>query len=159
MDSDMNSDDEATRTNSFNYFWPLVLAAALTVSGCSESGGEETPAESSSPQPMVAAKKGGSITVGQQTWTIIASIQCSVYGENMLNIAGHAQEDESLEIVIDLGGPDQVRIVEGRDALWHAVRSSITMQVEGKRVRGTADFTKSINGGGEAVPGKWEVDC
>jgi hypothetical protein len=139
--------------------WLMVVAATLACLGCGETARDDSTSSPSSTQSPAAGKRGGTITVGGQTWTIVPSTQCSVYSESMLNIAGHAEEDGSLEIVIDFGGPNQVRVGEGRDALWHAVRDSINMEVDGRRVRGTANFTKSAEGAGPAVPGSWEVDC
>ena len=97
--------------------------------------------------------------MGERSWTIVPSMQCSIYPGNVVSIAGHAAEDESLEIVIDYGGPNHVRIGEGRGAIWHAVPDSIEMQIEGWRVTGSADFTEQFGGVGTPATGSWDVGC
>lgn len=131
----------------------------LALAGCGDpnSGSTVTPAGTSS---AAAATRGGTISVGDASWTLVPSRQCSVYPGSIVNIAGHAAEDESLEIVIDFGGPNQVRIGGDGNEIWRAVRDSIEMVIDGQRVRGTADFTKASAGGvNSAVSGSWDVSC
>jgi hypothetical protein len=135
--------------------WLLALLI-LSLAGCGESGAEQAAMPEASAQP---AQRGGTITVGDSSWTIVPSTQCSVYPGNVVNIAGHAAEDESLEIVIDYGGPNQVRIGEGRGAIWHAVPDSIQMQIAGRRVTGSANFTTQPGGTGTSATGSWDVGC
>ena len=109
-----------------------------------------------SQSPLAVADKGGSITVGEDSWTLVPAIQCSVYPGDIVNIAGHAKEDDSLEIVIDYGGPTGVRVGQGADA-WHARKESIAVQIENKRVQGTATFIQHT--GSEEHPGSFDVSC
>ena len=77
---------------------------------------------------------------------------------NIVSIAGHAAEDPSMEIALDFGGPTGVRVGEGSDA-WHAQKDSINVQIEGKRVQGTATFFQ-YSGSPEATQqGSFDVSC
>jgi hypothetical protein len=137
--------------------WLAFTIAGIFI-GCGDGGaGEGQPADAGAQK--VAAERGGTITVGDSSWTIVPSTQCSIYPGKVVSIAGHAAEDESVEIVIDFGGPDQVRIGEGRDAIWHAVRDTIEMSIDGRQVTGTATFTEYSGGGGKSAAGSWDVSC
>ena len=137
----------------------LVLIFAAT--GCSgdepTSGSAAVSAEGA--KPVKAVERGGTISVGEETWILVPKF-CSVYPGNVVNIAGHAQGDPSLEIVIDHGGPDQVVIGSGgREALWYAMKETLKIQVDGKNVKGAATFNKSMYGSGESAEGSFEVNC
>ena len=108
--------------------------------------------------PQAAAERGGTISIGEHNWNVVPSIQCSVFPGNVVSIAGHAAGDESVEITIDFGGPDGVRVGEGNDA-WHARKETIEKQIEGKRVKGTATFFKYTGKPEDARQGSFEVSC
>ena len=137
----------------------VMLGIGLLATGCDAgSDAPDKPPQVNSSQGG-ATGRGGTITVGEDSWTIVPAIQCSVYGGNVVNIAGHAAEDPGLEIVIDHGGPDQVRVGSDSGGLWHAVRDSIEITIDGRRVSGRAMFTSSPFGTGDAVQGSYEVNC
>ena len=104
------------------------------------------------------AERGGNITVGKNSWTLVPAIQCSIYPGDIVNIAGHAEEDESLELVIDYGGPTGIRIGEGTDA-WHARNESINIQIEGKRIQGDALFFQYTGSPEDDQQGSFDVSC
>lgn len=104
------------------------------------------------------AERGGKITIGESVWTVVPAIQCSVYPGNIVSIAGHAAEDASVEIAIDFGGPTGVRVGEGANA-WHAQKDSLDIQIDGKRVSGTATFFQYSGGPEDAKPGSIDVSC
>lgn len=147
----------------------LLATMILALTGCGDGGGDGTRAANdpggspssgeASPSESSSRQRGGIISVGDGTWTIVPSTQCSIFPGNVVSIAGRAAEDESLEIVLDYGGPNQVRIGEGDGALWHARSDTIEAEVDGRTLRGTADFTPDPAGTGEATPGWWEVTC
>lgn len=139
---------------------PLTLAAALvTLTACGEGEGQSAGTSASGEGAASPSEQGGSITVGESSWTIVPSTQCSVYPGAVVSIAGHAAEDESLEIVLDYGGPDQVRIGQGSETLWQARSDTMEVEIDGQTVSGSAEFTGSPGGGGESVNGSWEVRC
>jgi len=136
----------------------LIAILILTAAGC---GGNENPRAPEAPPAggeQAAATRGGTITVGDQTW-VIALKSCSVYPGPIVNIWGYAESDPELEITIDHGGPDQAVVGSGRDALWHAIKDTLEFEVDGKNVRGTATFSQYFGGGGETADGSFEVNC
>jgi hypothetical protein len=142
-----------------NILFTLVLS--WLAAGCGaedDANGQSTMPETTANSP-VAAERGGTIIVGEDSWTLVPAVQCSVYPGDVVSIAGHAAEDPSLEITIDYGGPNQLVIGSGRDALWYAKQDTIQIEIEGKRVRGTATFTQYSSGTGESREGSFYVQC
>ena len=145
----------------------LSLCLAISITGCSDKNNNETnqasAADSSTataPQAKPASKRGGTITVGDETWTFVPSMQCSVYPGNVVSIAGHAKEDESVEIVIDWGGPAGVHVGQDRtDTSWHAVKDSIELTIENMRVLGTASFATSSYSTKAVAEGSFDIEC
>jgi len=146
-----------------------LLFACAVAAGCgmgSNSGvGQTADAQASS-----SNSRGGTITIGEQTWTFVPSIQCSIYSGNLVSIAGHAAEDPSLEISIDYTtqrGPVGVSVgTDGRDGGWFAVKDTLQWQIEGRQVRGTATFSESRGDSGSfpggsrsSVEGSFEITC
>lgn len=147
-----------------------VFAGSLFVAACAESADVNTtdaakagPANVPSSMPAPApGQRGGSIRVGEQTWTIVPSIQCRVFPGGIVSIAGHAESDPKLEIVIDVDphGPTGVRIgADGGSVSWNTVRETLKIEVKGKQVKGTATFSVYSGGAGERAEGEFRVDC
>jgi hypothetical protein len=129
------------------------ILSLVLVAGCQADSGES----GASP----AGKRGGTLTVGDDSWTLVPSTQCSIYSDSLVNIAGHAAEDPSLEIVLDYGGPTGVRIgTVSREPWWQAVRDSIAIEIEDRRrIRGTATFEVFRNGTKESAEGSFDITC
>jgi hypothetical protein len=143
-------------------FVSLALLGLLgTGCGGNEQAGSGTATVSTTPAPASAGSdRGGTITVGDDSWTIVPAIQCSVYPGNVVSIAGHAAGDSSIEIVIDYGGPTGASVVgEGSSVSWQAIRDTIRMQIDGRHVQGTAMFSKYTSGAGETRQGSFDVTC
>jgi len=144
----------------------MALLPLLMMMGCEadESAGGGSSAGTAAPQ-MNSSQRGGTITVGEDHWTVVPSIQCSVFPNNVVNIAGHAASDPQLQMVVEYGGPTQIRIGSDNDArdkgAWYAVPETIEITVEGKRVRGTATFVFTGHPGGsaESRQGSFDVQC
>lgn len=138
----------------------IALAASLATAGCgtdSDNGGERTGSA-----PAAKSARGGTITVGEESWTFVPSTQCSVYPGNVVHIAGHAAEDPSLEIVIDYSPDDgyaEARVGSDSGAGWHAMRDTLTFQIDGKHVVGSATFNVYATGTGESAQGSFEITC
>ncbi|MGI9323730.1 MAG: hypothetical protein ACR2PZ_00815 [Pseudomonadales bacterium] len=98
----------------------------------------------------------GTVTIDGQTWTFVPSIQCSVYPGNVVSIAGTAAQDPAVEIVIDLGGPNGVSVgSDGDPNSWRAVVDSISSNIDGQRVSGSAEFRRS----GSNAKGTFDIRC
>lgn len=149
---------------SFGY---LSLCLAMSITGCSNKDNNETNQTSAAgsstaaaAQAKPASTRGGAITVGDETWSFVPSIQCSVFPGNVVSIAGHAKEDESVEIIIDWGGPVGVHIgQDGTDTSWHAVQDSIAVTIENKRVFGTASFATTSYSSKAVAEGSFDIEC
>lgn len=137
----------------------ILLALLFTVTltaGCGDS------ADTSSEQvPSPAAtERRGTITVGEETWTISPMRQCSIYPGGIVSISGYAARDPDLEIVIDYGGPNQVRIGnDGPNVVWQAERDTLEIRIEGQHVQGSATFSRYAGGTRESAPGTIDVNC
>lgn len=148
-------------------FGYLSLCLAICIAGCSDKDNNENnqanaaaSSTTTAPQAEPASKRGGTITVGDETWSFVPSTQCSVYPGNVVSIAGHAKEDESVEIVIDWGGPVGVRVgQDSTDTSWHAIKDSIAVTIENKRVRGTASFATNSYSTSAVAEGSFDIEC
>ena len=144
---------------------PLTaVLLALTALGCDsdESAGEQITAAGKANyegQSRAVAKRGGTFTVGKQTWTLVPSTQCSIYPGNVVSIAGHAEEDPSLEIIIDYGGPDGARIGPDSVSGWQAMPETLIIEIDGRHVHGEATFSEFFGGRGDKAEGSFDVDC
>jgi ethanolamine utilization microcompartment shell protein EutL len=126
--------------------------------GCGGDG--QAGGDSANASTPAASERGGTIVVGDDSWTIVPAIQCSVYPGNVVSIAGHAAGDSSIEIVIDYGGPTGASVVgEGTSVSWHAIRDTIRIQIDGAHVQGTAMFSKYTSGAGQTRQGSFDVTC
>lgn len=135
----------------------LATLAILALAGCGDGGNgssEGSGAQASGDEP------GGTFIVGDESWTVVPSLQCSIYPGNIVSIAGHAAENPDLEVVIDWGGPNGARIAESDSGPgWHAVRDTLTIEIDGSVVRGRATFSDNSFGTGERAEGSFEVRC
>lgn len=133
--------------------WLLIVAT-----GCDDNRNTETTAAVSVP-PKAGNERGGTITVGNQTWTFVPAMSCSIYPNGIVNLAGHAAEDPTLEITIDYGGPNQITVGEGREAIWHAMPDTLEIELDGRHVQGTATFNEYLTGTGESAQGLFDINC
>lgn len=137
-----------------------AILAVMSIAGCSGPDSDNGGSESTAASQSAGQQRGGTITVGEESWTIVPSISCSVYPNNVVHIAGHAAENTGLEIVIDWGGPNQARIAESDSGPgWHAIRDTLEVQVDGKTVKGSATFSEYFSGTGDRAEGSFEVNC
>jgi hypothetical protein len=129
------------------------ILSFVLVAGCQADSGET--------QSSPTSSRGGTLTVGGDSWTLVPSTQCSIYSDDLVNIAGHAAEDPSVEIVIDYGGPTGVTIgTVSQEPWWQAVQDSIAIEIENRRrVRGTATFEVFRNGTRGSVEGSFDITC
>jgi hypothetical protein len=135
----------------------VLLACTLAACG---SDAADTPVA----QASGSHQRGGTITVGEQVFTFVPSIQCSIYPGNVVSIAGHAAEDESTEITIDYApdgnGPTGVTIgTDGRAGSWFAIGETLHFDIDGRHVSGSATFSEYRGGNGKTAPGSFDIDC
>ena len=135
----------------------FAVACAVVAVGC----GENTEAVSN-PGAAQKNQRGGIVTVGDRTWKIVPSVQCSVYPGDVVAVAGHAESAPDLEIVIDNdpNGRSGVRVGgEGQAVSWYSVPDTLQMTIDGKQVQGSATFSVYLGGAGETAQGTFKVDC
>ena len=114
------------------------------------------------PARTAAAARTGSIKINGQAWTVVPAIQCGVYPGPVVAIAGHAAEDEAIEITIDYDSNGLVQAaVENPDGLpaWRSSDGSLSVSVTGGLVTGKANFTSSVAGSTATAQGTFEVNC
>lgn len=150
-----------------------VLLLSILASAC-DSGGENATNQASDAADADLATEGesngntGTITVGDDTWTVVPETQCSVYSGDTVAIAGHAAEDAAIEIVLDhdpsLGlvqayvkGPDD-------SPHWVAGKEDISFKIDGKSVTGSGNFSVGLGapveeGKPREARGTFEINC
>jgi hypothetical protein len=137
-----------------------AVLLVMSITGCSGPDSGNGDSASSAASQSAGQQRGGIIIVGEEAWTIVPSISCSVYPGNVVHIAGHGENNTELEIVIDWGGPNQARIAESDAGPgWHAIRDTLDVQVDGKTVKGSATFSEYFGGAGDRAEGSFEVSC
>lgn len=168
---------------------PFVLGFLLLVAACSGDDDDSTSASgaSGSQGSSAAAPTGvpsdddeededasssdssgsdagvGTVNVGDETWTVIPSGQCEATDEGgipVFSIAGHADGDEALEIVIDFDPRDtglQMNVMgAGGDPGWTAVDANFVVTAGGNHISGEGDFEDPT---GNTVEGSFDVRC
>ena len=139
----------------------LVIILACMATGCDSGVNSQEGSSAVADSPAKAEiERGGSITVGEQTWTIVISTQCSIYPGDIINVAGHAAEDPSLEIVIDYGGPNGAYISnESSSTGWRALTDTLKIEIEGRNVHGSATFKSIGSGTSSSSEGSLDINC
>ncbi len=159
-------------------FWAVsaIIGTVALVAACGGDDSEDTPNNGATPdmgsQPTAGPSggqggqgdQGGTITIGDQTWTIVPTIQCGNYYEQtgQVYISGVAAEDENIEISIDYDDSLKAAAVghsQSREApQWQANEDSgITFEVDGDTIRGSGTFIDFLSL--EEQPGSFEVTC
>ena len=152
------------------------LALAAFSAGCGEGDGRGTTTNGATPETAAAGPSGapgvssgtnrartGVIEIGGETWTLVPAIQCSVYPGPVVSIAGHAEGDEAIEIVIDYDaqrGPVGVRVEKSNTTpSWSAGRDDLSFEIDGSHVKGEGTFTEFVGGSSNKEQGNFDVTC
>lgn len=138
----------------------LVAIAALA-GGCGQGAAPE-PDSSASDTAAAAPRPAGSITIDGRKWTVIADVRCSVTAGPVVSIAGHAAEDEAVEILIDYNGnqePTGVSVKKPDGTVDWTAYASMNFQIERQRVQGSGYFTGMSGGAQTQAAGQFDVDC
>lgn len=149
-----------------------ILSLSLLAAACDSGGGSEAnEAENAGSGDAVASEgdsRTGTITIGDETWTVVPAMQCGVYPGDMVAISGHAAENEAIEIVLD-HDPSSGLVsvyVKGPDSspYWIAEDDAVAFEIDGKTVSGSGTF--SIGFGAQVADGQprerqgsFEVRC
>jgi hypothetical protein len=148
-----------------------ALAIVAAAAGCqgedSASGAAAQPAnepatQAPAPARTADAARTGSIEIDGQAWNVVPAIQCGIYPGPVVAIAGHAAEDEAIEITIDYdsGGLIQAAVENPDGSLaWRSSDGSLSVSVEGDVVTGRANFTSSAGGSTATEQGTFKVNC
>lgn len=142
----------------------LITVCAFSAFGCNADSDGKTSSTAEAPGAAQTAGKtsrGGTIKIGDDSWTLVPSTQCSIYPGNVVSIAGHAAEDPSIEIVIDYGGPTGITIGEyGTEPWWQNAPDSLEVEIEGRsKFRGSATFNVFKVGSQETAEGSFDITC
>ncbi len=159
---DDNDDDSSSRTGSGS------SDAAPTATEAS-SGGDAVPTSppGGSGGSSSSGDSVGSVTVGDETWMIVASGGCEFEAVECtpivaVTIDGHAEGDESIQISIKFDPRDiglQLTVEgPGGDPGWSANNESFTTGVGPTSISGNGTFD-STSGGGTSVLGSFEARC
>ena len=99
--------------------------------------------------------------MGDESWTLVPAISCFIHpGGGEVSIAGHAKENPNLEISLDWGGPNSLYVAQSDSAKgWHAVRETLDVRLNERRVTGSATFAEYWTGAGDRVEGSFEFQC
>ncbi len=139
------------------FIFTLVLAV-----GCSDTANTDTqPATSPAPasQSSPATERGGTITVADESWTIAKFGQCDSYPGDIVHIWGQSTDDPPVEITIDYGGPNSAKIGEEYPPKWQTEPDTLKVQIDGRRIQGSATFFRHANGQKEFAQGSFEMNC
>ncbi|MDZ7842396.1 MAG: hypothetical protein U5R46_16475 [Gammaproteobacteria bacterium] len=137
----------------------VVVSLSTLASACDGGGGAATDeyADTSATSETANDDGGGrtgTFTVGEDTWTVVPSTQCSVFPGNIVMISGHAADNEEVEIVIDHDPSSGLvsAYVQGPDdsPYWIAEDDAITFEIDGKTVKGSGTFKVGLGGTVEA---------
>ena len=144
----------------------LALAACgdddTTATTGAESSAETTMTDGGGDEDMdggADATTAGEVTIGAETWVFVPDIQCSVWPDDTINIAGSAEMDSEVEIVFDRfdDGSQDLR-VSGPDFTWMATTDDFDeVSVEGDTVSGSATMSRMI--GGDTATATFEFRC
>lgn len=147
----------------------IVFFLGALVSGCGNE--DETAAQGDADTggsgESTAESRTGTITIGEQTWTVVASMQCGVRNDSIVMIYGHTAENEEIEVVIDHDPPDlKSAYIQGPDntPYWIAEDDAIEFDIDGSTVSGSGTFSVGIGGQVEEgepreVAGSFEIKC
>ncbi|HEX5693820.1 MAG TPA: hypothetical protein VFY00_04275 [Arenimonas sp.] len=92
----------------------------------------------------------------------MADVQCSVGPGPVVSIAGHAAEDEAVEIVVDYHGtegPTGVSVTKPGGTVDWTAYASMNFQIERQRVQGAGYFTGTMRGIQKQAHGRFDIDC
>lgn len=148
----------------------IVVLGALVLALTASCGGDDedptaVPTEATSEVTATAApsdgdddvtESAGQVTIGDDTWELDPR-QCDVFPGGIVSVSGFAIGDPDVEIVFDVFEADKENLsVSSSDANWSALSDAIDVQVDDRRVSGTATVVTAI---GESADATFEFNC
>lgn len=138
-----------------------VSFAVFAFTGCGDAEDADQPAQTgSATATSEASGPSGVMAIGDKRWDLIPNVQCSIYPGPIVNIAGHVKGQPDLEFVVDYGGPTGARIGKfGEPDSWHASKESISIEIDGRTVRGAGSFGHTTPNATDRIEGEFTLDC
>ena len=103
--------------------------------------------------------RGGSITLESTTYTLGTFRQCTIF-EGVVNVWGMTSAQPPVEITLDVGGPDQLRIgADGAADAWVADAATLKVSVSGRQVSGTARLSRVVDGVRQTEEASFSIQC
>lgn len=138
------------------------LLALVSLAGACQRAGEPADAAPATPPEASAPGPAGTIVIDGRSWSVIADAQCSVGPGPVVAIAGHAADDEAVEIVIEyhgVEGPTGASVKKADGSVDWTAYASMNFQIERQRVQGAGYFTGTMGGEQMQAAGQFDVDC
>jgi hypothetical protein len=153
--------------------WVLLAVAVLLVAACGgdadddNGGGPEATAtgepnsDDSSDEPIGGdgGDGTGTFTLGDDTWTFVASLQCGIFPGPIVAISGNAAEDADVELLVDFDEDSDLVAATANtpEGTWLAENENVSIEVDGNTVSGEGTFRESISG--DTAEGSFEITC
>jgi hypothetical protein len=117
-----------------------------------DDGGDE-------PEGSGGGDRTGTFTLGDETWTFVASLQCGIFPGPIVAISGNAAEDADIELLVDFDeDSDLVQAAANTpEGTWLAENEDVSIEVDGSTVSGQGTFREFITG--DTAEGSFEISC
>lgn len=145
----------------------LILVPALAlVTACSSEGASTEEPESSSAATVETGAEAPAgeyvpnhIILGTDGIQVTPSVQCSIFDENTVSIAGVGKNDSSVEFAFDVFSADDVLLsLTTADGVQWSPSGTLSYRVETEtRVTGLTELVAET--GGDAVPVSFAFSC
>ena len=151
--------------------WVLLAVAVFLVAACGgdddNGGGPEATAtaepagDDSSDEPIAGGggDRTGTFSLGDQTWTFVASLQCGIFPGPVVAISGNAAEDGDVELLVDFDEDNDLvqAAANTPEGTWLAENEDVSIEIDGRTVSGQGTFREFITG--DTAEGSFEVTC
>jgi hypothetical protein len=153
--------------------WVLLAVAVFLVAAC---GGDDDEDNGSGPEATATGEPDGddgsdepiggggddgtgTFTLGDDTWTFVASLQCGIFPGPIVAISGNAAEDADIELLVDFDEDSDLVAATANtpEGTWLAENEDVSIEVDGSKVRGQGTFREFISG--DTAEGSFEITC
>jgi hypothetical protein len=153
--------------------WVLLAVAVFLVAACGgdddddNGGGPEATAtgepagDDSSDEPIGGGggDRSGTFSLGAETWTFVASLQCGIFPGPIVAISGNAAEDGDVELLVDFDEDNDLvqAAANTPEGTWLAENEDVSIEIDGSTVSGQGTFREFITG--DTAEGSFEITC